>query len=147
MKVLLREHVEKLGDRGEIVEVAPGYARNFLLPRQLAVAASEANQRQLEAERARIAQAAAEEEERVRKTIEKIENTSCTVLAAASPEGHLYGSVGPDQIAVALQRDGFDVRSGDVKMDEHFKEVGVYLVKLRLAGGLGARVRVWVTQE
>jgi large subunit ribosomal protein L9 len=147
MKVLLRDHVEKLGDRGQIVDVAAGYARNFLLPRHLAVVASEANQRQLDLERARIAQAEAAEREETRALVQKLESTSATVIAAASPEGHLYGSVGPDQVAVALQRDGLDIRPGDVKMDEHLKEVGVFLVSVRLRGGLSARIRVWVVAE
>jgi len=94
MKVLLKEKIEKLGERGEIVDVAPGHARNYLLPKNLAVRATEGNFRQLEMERAKIAKRAAEEQAELQKRCEQLEGMSCTVNVTASPEGHLYGSVG-----------------------------------------------------
>lgn len=147
MKVLLRESVDKLGARGDIVDVADGYARNYLLPRELAVQATEANFRQLEIERQRIARLAEKEQAERRAAVEQLENSSCTIIAAASPEGHLYGSVGEREIAEALQESGVDVKPADVRLDEHFHEVGVYLVEVALGPEDVATTRVWIVAE
>ncbi len=147
MKVLLRERVDKLGERGEIVDVATGYARNYLLPRQLAVRATEANFAELERERVRIARLAEKERAERKAAIERLEQSSCTVVAAASPEGHLYGSVGPRQIAEALSADGIEVSPGDIDLDEPFDETGVYLVQVRLGPDEVASTRLWIVAE
>ena len=147
MKVLLREEIEALGQRGEIVDVADGYARNYLLPRRLAVPATTASFRQLEMERARIARLS-EREKQERSAIQtRLETTSCTLVAAASPDGHLYGSVGPRQIAAALADEGFDVDEHCVQLDEPLKEIGVYIVDLRLDKDTVARTRMWIMAE
>ncbi len=147
MKVLLRETVEKLGERGEIVDVAPGHARNYLIPRRLAVPATEANFRQLEIEKARIARLIAKEQAEREAARQRLEAASCTVVAAASPEGHLYGSVGPQQIAEVLQAEGFEIEPARVRLEEPLKEVGVYLVEIDLAPGVAASTRVWIVAE
>jgi large subunit ribosomal protein L9 len=147
MKVLLREHIEKLGERGEIVNVANGYARNFLLPRRLAVAATAANQRQLEVEHERIAKLAAKEREDALALLKSLTDASVTLVATASPEGHLYGSVGPREIAAALTQEGFEVTEHQVKLDDPFKETGVYVVDVELSPDLKAQSRVWIVAE
>jgi len=147
MKVLLREDVEKVGGRGEIVEVADGFARNFLLPRRLAVPATEANFRQLEMEKGRIGRLAAKERAEREADRARLEGTSVTVVAAASPEGHLYGSVGPREIADALTKEGVPVQEENVRLAEHIKEVGVYVVEVQMAPDLVAQTRVWVVSE
>jgi len=147
MKVLLREAIEKLGARGEIVEVANGYARNYLIPRQVAVLATEANFRQLEMERARIAKLETKEKEERQATLQRLEATSCTLVAAASPEGHLYGSVGEQEIADILRKEGLPVEPGNVVLEEHFKETGVYVIEVRLAPDMVGQTRVWIVAE
>ncbi len=147
MKILLRETVEKLGDRGEIVDVAPGYARNYLIPRRLAVPATEANFRQLEIEKARIARLIAKEQAEREAARQRLEAVSCTIIAAASPEGRLYGSVGPQQIAEALKQEGFEIDPASIRLEEPFREVGVYLVEIDLAPGVAASTRVWIVAE
>ncbi len=147
MKVLLKENIEKLGERGEIVDVANGYARNYLLPRNFAVMATETNFRQLEIERAKIAKRSAAEHTALEAERDQIERTSCTVVAPASPEGHLYGSVGPADIAAALNEDGHEIDERSVRLEHPLKETGVFLVDLELAADLVAQMRVWVVGE
>ena len=147
MKVLLRENIEKLGERGEIVNVANGYARNFLLPRRLAVPATEVNQRQLEIERERIVKLVAKERDEASAILERLTDTSVTIVATASPEGHLYGSVGPKEIAAELAKEGFDVSERNIALEQHFKETGVHLVDVELAQDLVAKTRVWIVAE
>jgi large subunit ribosomal protein L9 len=147
MKVLLKETIDKLGERGEIVDVAPGHARNFLLPRDLAVPATEANYRQLEIERGRLARQAERERRELDEVRNHLESTSCTIVAAASPEGRLYGSVGEREIAEALAQEGLEIDPHQVRLDEHFQEVGVHLVEIELARDLRAQTRVWIVSE
>lgn len=147
MKVLLKENIEKLGGCGEIVDVANGYARNYLLPRNLAVAASETNFKQLEMERAKIVKKIAAERVAMEAARDRIERTSCTVIAAASPEGHLYGSVGPDEIADALNKEGHRVGARSVKLEHPFKETGVFVIDIEFAPDLVGKTRVWIVAE
>ena len=147
MKVLLREKIEKLGERGEIVEVANGYARNYLIPRSLAVLATTANFRQLEIERARIAKLATKERADLEAARDRLESTSCTIVAPASPEGHLYGSVGGQEIAEAVNKEGLSVEADHVMLEQPFKETGVYVVEFRLAPDIVAKARVWIVAE
>lgn len=147
MKVLLKENIDKLGERGEIVDVANGYARNYLLPRSLAVTATETNFKQLEIERAKITKKIAAERIEQEAARDTIERASCTVTAAASPDGHLYGSVGPDEIAEALNSEGNKIRPQDVKLEHPLKETGVFVVDIELAPDLLATTRVWVVAE
>jgi len=147
MKVLLKENIEKLGERGEIVDVATGYARNYLLPRNLAVTASETNFKQLEVERAKIAKKIAAERTAMETARARIERTSCTVIATASPEGHLYGSVGPGEIADALNKEGHRIDARLVKLEHPFKETGVFVIDIEFAPDLVGKTRVWIVAE
>jgi len=147
MKVLLRQSVEKIGERGEIVNVADGFARNYLLPRGFAVAATSANFKQLEVEKVRIAKQAEKERAEMGEKRARLEGVSCTITAAVSPEGHLYGSVGPREIAEAFGRDGVEIDPKTVRLEEPFKEAGVYLVPVELASELVATTRVWIVPE
>ena len=147
MRVLLRNTIEKLGERGEIVNVADGYARNYLLPRSLAVPATPENFKQLEIEKQRLQKLAVKERAELEALRERIAASSCTIVAAASPEGHLYGSVGAREVAEALTREGFDIDEHGVRLDEPLKEVGVYVVDLQLGHDLVAQTRVWIVAE
>ena len=144
MEVLLRETIERLGQRGEIVDVADGYARNYLLPRGLAVVAASTSFKQLEVERARIAKKATAERAALEAVRDSLERTSCTVAAAASPEGHLYGSVGPAEMAEAFGEDGMEVDPRTVRLEHPLKETGVFVVDIELAPDLIAKTRVWI---
>ena len=147
MEILLREDIDKLGKRGEVVSVASGYARNFLLPRGLAAKATEENKKQLDRLRSAEERKAQDKLQELAALAEKIEATSCTVTAAASPEGHLFGSVGPEEIAGAFQEDGLPVEPDMVKLDSHIKEVGVFTATVQITPVNKAIARVWVVAQ
>ena len=148
MKVLLREDIEKLGQLGEIVEVKAGYARNYLLPRRLAVLVSRDN----EALIARIKKRRAElEVARRRSFVEQadvLRGKSITIEAKVAEERALYGSVDSRQVAEAVTRDlGHETDPRDVLIDAPFKELGTYDVEIRLHPEVTTTIKLWVVGE
>jgi len=147
MKVLLCEDVEKLGWLGDVVEVKNGYARNYLLPRGIAVVPSDANMRSLAEEKARRAELrllARQEKERLSQAVE---GASVSLTAKANEQGHLFGSVTEKDIAESLRQQGFAVSDEMVRMDGHIKEVGTREVAVRVASDLKVIVQVTVSAE
>ena len=147
MQVLLKADVEKLGQRGEIVDVAPGYARNYLIPQRLAAVATADAKRQFEAQQRAEARRRESERERLAALAVTLEATSCTVLAHANPEGHLFGSVTAQMIAQAFAEDGIELRQDMILLDEPLKESGVFPVRVKLTSDLVATTRVWVLES
>lgn len=144
MKLLLHADIPKLGHLGDVVEVTSGYARNYLLPHRLAVKPTQVNVKAIEAER--IRQAAIRQLARQEKlnAAEKVQGASVTIKALANEQGHLFGSVGENEIAEALQSAGFEVKSKDVVLSEHFRMVGTFEVKLQFGEDIDASVTVEV---
>lgn len=153
MELMLLEPVPNLGDRGDIVRVSAGYARNYLLPKRLAAPVSKAAAQQAEAGKRRAAREEAQRRQALEQVAEKMAATSCTITAAATDEGHLYGSVSAADVAAVLVKEGFEVTESMVKLDEHIKELGVYSVPVTIAPAregstpVEATVKVWVVQE
>lgn len=147
MEVMLIEPVPHLGDRGDIVNVAPGYARNYLLPKGLAAPVSKEAVQRVEAARRRAEQAEAERRAALKEVAERLAAASVTITAAATEEGHLYGSVSAADIAEHLRKEGFEVTEDMVGLEEHIKELGVYPVPVTLEQEITAEVKVWVVQE
>ena len=147
MKVILMTDVPALGQRGEMRDVANGYARNFLLPRKLAVPATPANLKNVE----HLKRQRAREEERAletaKATAERIEGLTLAVTARASEDGRLYGSVSPQDVFEFLERHKISVEKRRVAMDESIKAVGDYKVSVRLHGDVTAALTVTVKAE
>ena len=147
MKVLLVSEVKKLGWLGDVVEVANGYARNYLLPQGLAKAATDNNIKSI----AKAKAARAEERNLERKQLEKaaqaVNGAEAVIAAAANEVGHLFGSVFRHDIAKHLREQGFEVADDVVMLHEHIKEVGTYSVKLEFADDLTVSVSVVVVPE
>ena len=147
MKVILMTDVPALGQRGEMRDVANGYARNFLLPRKLAVPATPANLKNVE----HLKRQRAREEERAletaKATAERIEGLTLAVTARASEDGRLYGSVSPQDVVEFLERHKISVEKRRVAMDEPIKAVGDYKVLVRLHGDVTAALTVTVKAE
>jgi large subunit ribosomal protein L9 len=147
MKVILMTDVPALGQRGETRDVANGYARNFLLPRKLAVPATPANLKNVE----HLKRQRAREEERAletaKATAERIEGLTLAVTARASEDGRLYGSVSPQDVVEFLERHKITVEKRRVAMDEPIKAVGDYKVSVRLHGDVTAALTVTVKAE
>ena len=147
MQVILRERIEQLGEAGEIVDVKPGYGRNYLIPKGLAYEATTANKRRLEAERARTAAKEAETMGEAQKRAAAIEGISLTFHARAGQEGKLFGSIGSADIAEKLAEQGVTVERRQIELDEPIKALGVTSVPVRLHPQVRPEVKVWVIQE
>jgi large subunit ribosomal protein L9 len=147
MKVILREDVEKLGKAGEVVKVADGFGRNFLLPRRLAVPANVRNLKSLEHDRRVI-------EARVKKTLKtaeslatRLSSVSLTIPAKAGEEGKLFGAITSRDIAEALGKAGVPVDRKTVLLTDPIKQLGDYKVKIKAGGDLAPEISVSVVAE
>jgi large subunit ribosomal protein L9 len=147
MQLLLKQNVEHLGRTGDLVEVKSGYARNYLLPRGLAVAVTKSNVAEIERVRAK---ALLEEQQRVatlKEMAAKMADVSVTIEGRANEEGHLFGSVGPMQIAAALRDKGLAIDERQVRLQHPLKEIGVFDVVIHLHADIEPTVKVWVVQQ
>ena len=147
MDVLLKTDVTTLGERGEVVRVANGYARNYLIPKGLAVKVDKANAGQLATERQQLARQVAREEADRRALAERVSAISLTITATATEAGHLYGSVGPEEIVVSLAQEGVTVDPTAIVLEQPIKELGVYEVSVQVTEDVEATVRVWVVGD
>ena len=147
MDVILRQDVETLGKAGEVVTVKDGYARNFLLPRGLALQATDASKRKLESERAGKAKVQAAVVGAARDIAQKLEAASLTFTMKAGEGDKLFGSVTAADIAAKLAEQSFAIDKKQVELDEPLKALGVYKVAVRLHADVRPEVRVWVVRE
>lgn len=147
MKILLCEDVKNLGWLGDIVEVATGYARNYLIPQGLAKIATKDNIRALSQEKAKRSEARIQERNRLEKAASAVEGAEAVLAAKANEQGHLFGSVGASEIAGNLREQGFEVADEVVILDENIKEVGTSQVVLKFGDDLTATVNVVVVAE
>lgn len=147
MKLLLKKDVSKLGLVGDVVEVSDGYARNYLLPQHIAVTPTPANVKALEAERQRAAEERHKQFEFLRMTAERLRDVEVTISAAANPEGVLYGSVGPREVAAALRDEGYSVEASHVQLHEPIKHLDNIMIPVVFAADVSAEVKVWVVRE
>jgi large subunit ribosomal protein L9 len=147
MQVILMKEMENLGDVGEVVDVKPGYARNFLVPRGLAIRATKANLARIEEEREHLVAAAAREIEKATALATDIEGQSLNFPVKAGEEGKLFGSVSSSDIADALAAKGIDVDRRNVQLAEPIRQLGTYKVPIRLSAEVQPEVTVWVVAE
>ena len=147
MEVILREHVDNLGRRGDVVKVAEGYARNYLLPRKLALAVTEANKRQIDRER-KIADAReAEEKAQAEALAQRITQLDIEIARRVGDNQTLYGSVTSADISQALQTKGFDIEKRKIQLPEPLKALGESIVPVKVHRDVTAQVRVKVVAE
>jgi large subunit ribosomal protein L9 len=147
MEVILREHVDNLGRRGEIVKVADGYARNYLLPRKLALLVTAGNRNQIERERARFDAKEAEERKVAEAVAERLATVEIVIARKVGETEALYGSVTTADIAEALAAKGFDVDRRKLQLADPIKKVGAVEVPVKLHRDVTARVKVNVVPE
>ena len=147
MEVILREDVDKLGARGEMVKVAPGYARNFLLPRRLAVAATESNKKIVEQERQAHLRRDAKEVADATDLGKMMANLSVTISQKAGENEQLFGSVTTKDIADLLEKQGYTIDRRKIILAEPIKTLGEFKVPLRLHRDVTAEITVHVTKE
>lgn len=147
MKVILLQDVEKLGKKFDVKEVADGYARNFLLPKNLVKPATEEALKQLEAEKEAAAKKAEEELKATEEIVERLDNQEIEIIAKIDENGKLYGSLTALKIARVLKDKGFDVSKNQIKLKEPIKEVGEYDIIVEFPHGLEAKVKIIVVEE
>ena len=147
MEVILREDIDNLGARGQVVKVAPGYARNFLLPKRLAVQATPSNKKIVEQERQahlrRDAKASSEASE-LGKLMSAVE---LTITQKAGENDQLFGSVTTSDIAASLERAGYSIDRKKIQLDEPIKQLGEYTIDIQLPLGVEAKVPLAVVGE
>ncbi len=147
MEVILREHVDNLGRRGEIVKVADGYARNYLLPRKLALLATAGNRQRIERERAKFEAREAEERKIAEAVAARMENLELEIARRVGETDVLYGSVTSSDIAEALIAKGFDLDRRKIHLQEPIKRLGEFEVPVRLHRDVNATVKLKVIAE
>ncbi len=144
IQLLLVQPVEHLGSQGDVVEVKPGYAKNYLIPQGLATIATEHHRRMIEKHRARLAEIQKARLAGLKSLAADLARQSVTIEANANDEGHLYGSVGSHEIVAALKRNSITLTPDQIRLEGPLKELGLYTVRVHLAPELDAEVKVWV---
>jgi large subunit ribosomal protein L9 len=147
VKLLLKESIKHVGRVGDIVDVSPGYARNFLLPRDLAVEPTPGNVKKIEARRKEIERIEAERLAAKAELIKKLEGVEVTLERRANEQGHLYGAVSATDIAKSLQSQGYAVEAGDVLLPGKLDQINNYTVKVKFADELETDLKVWVAPD
>jgi large subunit ribosomal protein L9 len=147
MQIILQEDIEKLGARGDVVSVKEGYARNFLLPRKLALEASPGNLKRLEKIRTSLAKRTATEREGAEKQAELLKDVTLTFSRKAGENDQLFGSVTAGDIAEALATQGFEIDKRRIQLAEAIKVVGQYEITAKLVHGVAAAFKVNVSRQ
>jgi len=144
LELLLIQTVEDLGKQGDVVEVRPGYAHNYLLPQGLATVATEHHKRMVDKHRAKLQALEKVRQSGLRKQATEIARQSVTIEANATDDGHLYGSVGATEIVASLRKNSIQMNVEQIRLEGPLKELGLYTVKFRLSSEVEGELKVWV---
>ncbi len=147
MEVILRAHVEHLGNRGEVVKVADGYARNYLLPRKLALPVTEGNKKQIEREKSKFDLKEVEEKKIAEALAERLGAVEIEIARRVGETEVLYGSVTSADIAEALAAKGFDVDRRKLQLAEPIKRIGEFEIPVKLHRDVSTQIKVKVVPE
>jgi len=147
MEVILREHVDNLGRRGEVVKVADGYARNYLLPRKLALLVTEGNKKQIEREKVKFDLKEAEEQRVAQAIAERIADIDVEIARKVGETNVLYGSVTTSDIAEALAKTGFEIDRRKIVLQEPIKKLGQFSIPVKLHREVTAQIKLRVVAE
>jgi large subunit ribosomal protein L9 len=147
MEIILRQAVENLGKPGDVVKVKNGYARNYLLPHNLAYEATPGNLKRIQQERARLEAAENQRRGSAQEIATKLEQVSLTFSARVGDEGKLFGSVTASDIAQQLEQQGYHIEKRQIDLHEPIKSLGVYRVPVRLHADVKPEIRVWVIKQ
>lgn len=144
MKVILTQPHPRLGEAGDVVEVKDGYARNYLIPRNLAIPATKGNLKQVEAIKRRQMTLEQKRKEKLMALAEKLSRISVDLVVEVDENDRLFGSITPGQIAEALQKQGFDIDKKQIVIEEPIETLGVYNITVKLHPEIEGKVRLWV---
>lgn len=144
IELLLIQSVDHVGKQGEVVQVKPGYANNYLLPQGLAIVATEHHKRMVEKHKAKLKEIEKARLSGLQSLADRIAQQSITIEANANDEGHLYGSVGAPEIVSALRAVDLHITDDQVRLQGPLKELGLYTVKVHLHQEIETELKVWV---
>jgi len=147
MKVILRQTIEGLGQIGDVLEVKNGYARNFLLPRNIAYTALKGNLFALEEEKKTVRKKISKEIEAAEKIGTELEKVSVTIPVQVGEEDKIFGTVTSQMIADSLKEKGFDIDKRRIEIEEQIKALGNYTVNIKLHQSVSTKIKVWVVRE
>ncbi len=147
MKVILRDDIEKLGSVGDIIEVADGFGRNYLLPRNLAVRATKGNLRSIEEIRKQKQFRDNKKKKEADKIKDKLEKLSLTAEVQTGEDDKVFGSVTSATVATLIEEQGFQIDRRKILLDDPLKALGVYTIEIKLAKDVTAAVKLWVVKK
>ena len=147
MEVILLEDIPSLGNIGDTVKVADGYARNFLLPRKKAVQATSKKLKALEHEKRLVQDRMDKSVREAERVAQRLEDYSCTISKTVGESGKLFGAVTSMEIEQNLRENGFNIERKDILLEEPIKSLGIYTVPVRLNAEVTANLKVWVVKE
>ena len=147
MKLILRQDYESLGEAGNIVNVKPGFARNFLIPKGLAMLATDKNLKKFENDKKQMFWRQEKEKRQSEELAKTLENVSCTITVQVGEEDKMFGSVTSQNIAEALESQGYTIDRRKIILDDPIKSLGIYSVPIKLHSDVEAKVKVWVVKE
>jgi large subunit ribosomal protein L9 len=147
MKLLLRQDYEPLGVAGDVVNVKPGFARNFLIPKGYAMLATDKNLKRYENDQKQLHWLQEKEKRQSEELAKKLENVSCTITVQVGEEDKMFGSVTSQNITEALEAQGYSIDKRKILLEEPIKSLGIYSVPIKLHADVEAKVKVWVVKE
>lgn len=147
MEVILCQDVSTIGRAGEVVKVKDGYARNYLIPRYLALIATKANKKTMELKKAKIVAAYEEKRKEAEALAGKIAKASCTLVVEVNDQEKLYGAVSESDIIRGLEQEGFKFDRKDLVIEKPIEELGIFEVGVRLHPEVIGKFRLWVTKK
>jgi large subunit ribosomal protein L9 len=144
IQLLLIHSVENVGKQGQVVEVRPGYAYNYLIPQGLATLATDHHKRMVDKHKVKLQQIELARQAELRKQAAELAKQSITIEANATEDGHLYGSVGEHEIVAALKSNEITLAPEQIKLEGPLKELGLYTVRVRYSSEVEGELKVWV---
>ena len=147
MKVILRRNFDQLGKVGDVANVKDGYARNYLIPRQIAYQATKGNILALEEEKKQILKKDAKELDIAQKLANEIEKVSITIPVKVGEEDKIFGTVTSQMIADSMKEKGYDIDKRKIEITEPIKALGIYSVTIKILPSVSAVVKTWVVRE
>lgn len=147
MEVILSQDVASLGRTGDLVKVKDGYARNYLLPRQLALAATKENKKKVAAVKAKMAAVYQQQKSEAEAVAEKLAKVSCTVMVEVNDQEKLYGAVSESEILRALEQESFSFERKDLVIEKPVEELGIFEIGVKLHPEVIGKFRLWVTKK
>ncbi len=147
MQIILAQDIRKLGKAGDVVKVKEGFARNYLLPKKIALLATAGNVKRIEARRALLREESEKQQKAAQELAEKLNKLSCTVTVEVNDLDKLYGSVTTADIVKALEVEGFTIEKKALVLDQQIQDLGVYDIGIQLHPQVTAKIKLWVAKK